>query len=297
MFINCSTVFFIPMTDIQENIHGNKKRLAYAESLLRERKPTTVLDVGCGNGIYLTIPLAERFPETQFWGVDSDATTIEAAQAQTTLPNLHFRVDAEIPATQTFDVIIASEVIEHVEHPGAFLLFLRSKLQAGGSMFITTPNGYGCFEIMTALETALHLLGVMTLLSKVPFLHSFKVGIGYDTDNISAMQHDTLAISPHVNFFSYKRLRKLFSEAGFRVVAYRPRSLFGGIGFQQLMKRKSVLEWNARTADRMPPHVVSGWMFVVEVQGEPVGEFSYRRRINERVRRYFTAKRWGTRRE
>jgi SAM-dependent methyltransferase len=286
------------MLDVVENIHGNRKRLLYTEELLRRFSPRSVLDVGCGNGTYLTAPLAERYTGADFIGIDSDERTIAVARSLYQMPNLHFYTDEEfkhLAFERQFDWIIASEVIEHVEQPGEFLRFLHSKLAPGGHVLITTPNGYGAFELMTAIETVLDLMGVMKILSRLPLLRSLKVGTGYDNNAIAQMQSDTLAISPHVNFFSFGRLLRLFAEAGFRVIEYRPRSLFGGLGFQQLLRSPSALHWNAYCSDTLPPHLVSGWMFVLEPTGAvPAETFSYKRRLNERLRRWWTAKRWGT---
>lgn len=286
------------MLDVPENIHGNNKRFLFIRSLLESRSCTSVLDVGCGNGIHLTAPLAEAFPQIMFVGIDSDAATMKIAEDfahKHHLTNTRFCVDAELNSEEKFDVVIASEVIEHVEEPGNFLLFLRSKLREGGIIILTTPNGYGAFEIMTALETPLHLLGVMNILSKLPGLRSLKVGKSYDTGNVADLQADTLAISPHVNFFSYQRLLTLFREAGLHLLQYRPRALFGGLGFQQLLRSEDALRWNAYASDGKSPYLVSGWMFVLEKSTrEPQQHFSYHRRFNERIRRALTAKRWGT---
>jgi SAM-dependent methyltransferase len=286
------------MIDVHENIHGNHKRLLVAASLLERTKPASVLDVGCGNGIHLTTPLAERFPHIRVLGIDSDAATMRVAQdfaERHHVQNVRFVVDTALAAQERFDCIIASEVLEHVEEPCEFLRFLRSRLAPNGHILLTTPNGYGAFELMTAIETVLHLLGVMQLLSKVPGLRSLKVGTSYNTGNVADTQSDTLAISPHVNFFSYKRLLRLFSEAGLRVVDYRARSLFGGLGFQQLLRSPKSLRWNAYASDGLSPYLVSGWMFVLQASNDkPSGNCSYRRRWNERLRRILTAKRWAT---
>jgi 2-polyprenyl-3-methyl-5-hydroxy-6-metoxy-1,4-benzoquinol methylase len=320
-----------------ETIHANRKRFEFVSGViaseLRRRAaatagaqaltptppptppptptPLRVLDVGCGNGVFLTEPLAARFPEVEFVGIDSDAATIALAEAQRTLPNLRYAVELETRAVasagagmeasasefsdESFGIIIASEVIEHVEEPASLLAWLHSQLGANGRVVITTPNGYGAFEAMTALETVLDLLGVMRLLSRLPGLRSLKVGSAYDTNDHQAKQHDTLAISPHVNFFSYRRLTKLFEASGFVVEGYRARALFGGLGFQQLMRSQRALTWNAHTSDRVPARCASGWMFVLAAATKAdAPPFVYRRRWNERLRRYLTGKRWGT---
>src|SRR6185503_4715458 len=48
--------------DLPENAFGQRKRLHVAADILRTRSPKTVLDVGCGSGQLLTLPLAKNFP-------------------------------------------------------------------------------------------------------------------------------------------------------------------------------------------------------------------------------------------
>lgn len=42
-----------------------------------------------------------------------------------------------------FDVIVASEIIEHLVNPGAFLSCVRKHLAPGGILLLTTPHAYG----------------------------------------------------------------------------------------------------------------------------------------------------------
>lgn len=280
---------------MQETIHGNAKRLAYVASLIERYQPKTVLDVGCGNGVFLTIPLAELFPSTKFIGIDSDRETIDLANTENTCANLRFATNAELEDGMTFDFVLASEVIEHVDDPESFLDWLRLILAERGKLVITTPNGYGPFELSTFVESLMDLSGLMKLLSKVPFLKKLKVGDSYSSGDVRSMQHDTLAISPHVNFFSLGVLESMFERRGYSIVEVRARSFLGGLGFNQLMKSQGILEWNSRVSDRLPKRFVSGWMFVLQTNPNAgVQPKSYRRRFNERLRRRLTALRWGT---
>jgi 2-polyprenyl-3-methyl-5-hydroxy-6-metoxy-1,4-benzoquinol methylase len=215
---------------MQETIHGNAKRLAYVASLIERYQPKTVLDVGCGNGVFLTIPLAELFPSTKFIGIDSDRETIDLANTENTCANLRFATNAELEDGMTFDFVLASEVIEHVDDPESFLDWLRLILAERGKLVITTPNGYGPFELSTFVETLMDLSGLMKLLSKVPFLKKLKVGDSYSSGDVRSMQHDTLAISPHVNFFSLGVLESMFERRGYSIVEVRARSFLGGLG-------------------------------------------------------------------
>lgn len=50
-----------------------------------------------------------------------------------------------------FDVIVASEIIEHLVNPGSFLRCVRKHLAPGGELVLTTPQAYGIaffFEVL-----------------------------------------------------------------------------------------------------------------------------------------------------
>jgi len=104
-----------------ENAYGLQKRVAFCAQVIDELRPREVLDIGCGTGTNLTRPLAERFPRVRFLGIDSDAASIRYARAAHSLPNLAFEKDFQhtaVPAA--FDLIVASEVVEHVDDPDGF---------------------------------------------------------------------------------------------------------------------------------------------------------------------------------
>jgi SAM-dependent methyltransferase len=44
--------------------------------------------------------------------------------------------------SQTFDTIVAGEIIEHLENPGQFLRTARRHLRPGGKLILTTPNPF-----------------------------------------------------------------------------------------------------------------------------------------------------------
>jgi len=101
-----------------------------------------VLDIGCGGGI-LAEPLA-RLGAT-VTGIDATAPAIEAARAhaeQSGLPITYACRTAEDLATSgaKFDVIYASEVIEHVTDRRLFARAIADMLAPGGTVVITTIN-------------------------------------------------------------------------------------------------------------------------------------------------------------
>jgi ubiquinone/menaquinone biosynthesis C-methylase UbiE len=109
-------------------------------------KDSLVLDIACGDA-RLTAYVAEA--EARFVvGVDLSriGMTVGRERWARELPQSLARsgfVQADglvIPvATETFDIVIASEIIEHVEDPRAFLREAIRPLKAGGTLIVTTP--------------------------------------------------------------------------------------------------------------------------------------------------------------
>ncbi len=270
-----------------ENEYGILKRLDYAEEVIARNNPAVILDVGCGTGTLLTAPLARRFPQTQFVGTDLDAGSLSFAREHHRLPNLHFFPIEESAQGQRFDMIIVSEVLEHVDDPLAFLTSLRFRLRPSGLLFLTVPNGYGPFEWAMGVEALLRLSGVYVLLRT---LKRRLLGAG---TVVEATGSDTLAVSPHLNFFSSRSLANLLASAGLQQREYRARTFLCGFILSSLIRTERAIRWNARVADRLPAHVVSDWMVVVEAEGTPTGLHGYRRGWLGTLRRRLNERRWG----
>ena len=101
-----------------------------------------ILDIGCGGGL-LAEPIA-RLGAT-VTGIDVTEAAIMAASAHAKQPglNIDYRCcTAEDLANTsiTFDVIYASEVIEHVADRGLFIKAIASMLDQKGVVIVTTIN-------------------------------------------------------------------------------------------------------------------------------------------------------------
>ncbi len=98
-----------------------------------------VLDLGCGDGD-LTAVLAQA--GARALGVDVAEAAL--ARARRRHPSLSFErapIDGPLPlADGTFDVVWASEVIEHVADTARWLSEVRRVLVPRGRLLLTTPN-------------------------------------------------------------------------------------------------------------------------------------------------------------
>jgi 2-polyprenyl-3-methyl-5-hydroxy-6-metoxy-1,4-benzoquinol methylase len=265
------------------------KRFLFLEETIRVLAPKEILDIGCGNGYFLTVPLAARFQGIRFFGVDTDWESIKQARSANTLTNLEFSFPEEIREGRGFDLIIASEVIEHVEDPGKFLESLKGRLNPGGRIFLSMPNGYGPFEISCFLEAMTYLIIVRPLKRGKQALLSLtrREAKEQGINTGSGIVKDTCALSPHINFFSYKTTNHLIENAGLRIINFRPRTFLCGYLFDRMIRSDRWISWNARVADRLPKCFASDWMFMLEVNPRSEGGgFGYHRSACGRLRRW-----------
>lgn len=99
-----------------------------------------VLDAGCGEG-FGTQTLADVAAEVL--GVDYSPVAIGECRRLWKKPNLRFQqLDLVTPGdfSETFDLVINFQVLEHIEDPLPFLKGLHARLAPTGTLVLTTPN-------------------------------------------------------------------------------------------------------------------------------------------------------------
>ena len=268
---------------LTEDSYGRNKRLNFALQAVRESGAKTVLDVGCGTGAGLTCALGEAAPGAQIVGVDSDRRSIEQAAANSHPANIAFVLEAALAPDRRFRLVLATEVLEHVDDPIGFLMGLVARTEAGGRIVLTVPNGYGPFEACSLFEVLLNLSGLQRILRGIK-----RTFIPVNRE----MVEDTLAVSPHVNFFTLGEVLRLFAAAGLNVKQFRPNTFLCGYGLDTLIRSGAAVAWNARIADRLPTWCASDWMFVLAPESAPQ-PIVWRRSVWADFRRKLNLRRWN----
>ena len=103
--------------------------------------PSIIVDIGCGDGVF-TKRLAEIFKNSTVIGFDFDETAIRLANEKKnklSLTNLSFIKGNAFEHINKADLIVATDVIEHLHKPDEFMKNCFSTLNNKGNLFLSTP--------------------------------------------------------------------------------------------------------------------------------------------------------------
>jgi SAM-dependent methyltransferase len=128
----------VPLNSGPSRIRRQARMLA---RVLRDvPRPALIVDVGCGDGLATSIT-AELNPGNRFVGIDWSADALRQAKAYG-LIRVRGSVDgAGLPvASDTVDIVIMSELIEHLIDTDAAIEEAWRVLKPGGTLLLSTPN-------------------------------------------------------------------------------------------------------------------------------------------------------------
>ena len=155
---------------------------------IRMIKPRSVLEIGSGVGLMGEM-IRHLDPGIRYVGVEPDDTQIGLAKSR--CPELSFVAgslydDPVLLCLGKFDLVISTDVIEHLFLPRSLVTFAKAHLVPGGSVITCTPD-FG----------------------------SYWKNVLYSLFNKWDKVHSPLWDGGHIKFFSRDSMRQIFEEAGF----------------------------------------------------------------------------------
>jgi SAM-dependent methyltransferase len=183
-----------------------------ALQLLRSHlQPSTCfLDIGCGDGFFLT-QVHQTEPCAHLAGLDMSEHQL--TKARPILPSAQFTscdLDQAIPVTDgSTDTAYAGELIEHLYNPDFFLKECRRVLRPGGLLVLTTPN------LSAWYNRILFLLGTQPLFMETSTELS-TVGAGFTRP----FRGGSYPVG-HIRIFTLQAITDLLELHGFEVHARR----------------------------------------------------------------------------
>ena len=169
-------------------VSGEKLTEVFAGLVQKLDDVRTICDLGCGNG-HIAGRLASLGYEVT--GIDASPSGIRIAQHA--YPNVKFieaLINRELTAIDKFDLVISSDVIEHLYRPSDLLEAASKLLKVGGHLLVGTPyHGY---------------------------LKNLAIALTNRMDSHFSVLHD----GGHIKFFSVKTLSQLMIAHSYQDLSF-----------------------------------------------------------------------------
>ena len=168
-------------------IYEVRENLAF--NLIEVKKGEKILDIGFGSGIILKMLVKK---ECDTYGIDISSEAVEYIKKTNKKAKVKV-CDAEKPdfPDNSFDKVICSEVIEHLEKPENLLKEVYRILKPKGTFIISTPNYLSHY-------------GILEWLYDKTKMHEMEVELG----------------KQHISRFNYFSLKKAMKKQGFKIKKY-----------------------------------------------------------------------------
>lgn len=201
----------------------------------------TVLHLGCTNYPYtqdaiendmlLHFQLAETASELYGFDADKDGLRVLEQNGTTDLFEADLEKLDEVPLNKTFDVIIAGEMIEHLNNPGLFLNGIKRFMHSDSILVVTTINAYCVMR----------------------FVMYFLRGRGGENEPVHP---------DHISYYSYKTLKLVLERHDLKLDDF----FFYDIG----VEHRAFLPWYYRVVNdvgvRLTPQLADGVVAVAKLK-------------------------------
>ncbi len=168
------------------------KGLDLVESVLPDRMPRSILDVGYGNGFFLALARRRGW---EIRGMDTSQTNCALSRKKFNLQLETGDFIKDIPDGPFFDVVSFWDVLEHFHHPSQLIQKARKTLRPGGVVLAAVPNDRSFLRFLAEWLYAVSFGKIRT-------------GI------------DRLYLLEHTAYYSIRSFRILFERNGFKLSGY-----------------------------------------------------------------------------
>src|SRR4030042_2156311 len=183
-----------------------QKMLAIIDSL--DLKNTNILDIGCYDGTFLS---SIKNRDNNFFSLEASDWGVEQCRKKNINVQQYFFDDvSQLPyGGNFFDIVIAGEIIEHINDTDFFLEEISRILKPKGKLLLSTPN------IASLGRRLLLLFGINPIIE------------------LSPNEPDS---SGHIRYFTFKTLAQLLEKHNFKILS----SQSDCVNFSKYGKIKSV---------------------------------------------------------
>jgi SAM-dependent methyltransferase len=173
-----------------------------------------VLDIGSGHA-YPYDAMNSLDIRANYSAVESD----EEMRKELTAKGITAYADLHDVKGQSFDLVILSHVVEHVECPAEFLKSASECLSDEGTMYVEVPNQDDLFKLDLGLHLAVYNPGAMAILCESAGLYATDLstaGVSIDElrpSVVSRIEHK-LKLTNSLAYRCWRRARKAFPLSG-----------------------------------------------------------------------------------
>ena len=206
--------------DFKKYYQANKTYLMYVDDRLgkivrycMEAQPTTLLDIGCGEGTLLN-ELSDKLPKTELYG--TDVYSQNSKKWKYVVSDITKRIEFD---DNSFDVVVLGEVIEHVPDPDFVLAEISRILKRDGRLIVSTPN-----VASWANRILVPLLGIQPLFTET----STKQNVGRRLKVLGQGEK----VQGHLKVFTARSLKETIELNDFKVMSLSGSTFF----FPSLLK-------------------------------------------------------------
>jgi len=200
-------------------LHQSAERREFQENIFTPNQYCRFLDLGCKDGIN-TIRIANKIRTNWVIGIDYNFDVLHKSSQKIIIP-LIADLNKSVPLkNESIDVILASDVLEHLYSTNLFIAETFRVLKPGGILVVDTPNLASWHNIFALIIGIQPFSGpnITTMedsdLDIVRKMHRLTHGLNEEGE---FEEHSELELTRHIVVIAYTSLKNLLKSVGFRI--------------------------------------------------------------------------------